>query len=213
MSVAAVKNEKYLWQFLVQLLNDPNNEFIIKWTNYSKYEFKLIQPDQVARLWGQTKNRPSMNYAKLARSLRYYYAKRILTKIPSKRHYYMFVDTPALRSFITLSMKYTTGKSVKIEPQQVDCSRIYDWSSNNQHQQYDSNSYIYQHYSQYCQPRQSLSPGVQSQMSTSCELSYSSSTSSELNPWASPSNYKFYSIQETSSTSASDRYQFNSNFD
>uniref|UniRef100_A0A0E9UUR1 ETS domain-containing protein n=1 Tax=Anguilla anguilla TaxID=7936 RepID=A0A0E9UUR1_ANGAN len=38
-------------------------------------EFKLIEPEEVARLWGMQKNRPAMNYDKLSRSLRYYYEK------------------------------------------------------------------------------------------------------------------------------------------
>lgn len=43
-------------------------------------EFKLIEPEEVARRWGIQKNRPAMNYDKLSRSLRYYYEKGIMQK-------------------------------------------------------------------------------------------------------------------------------------
>lgn len=67
-----------LWQFLLHLLSTkapPHAEPIIEWTRKSAAEFKLLDPEEVARLWGVQKNRPTMNYDKLSRSLRYYYEK------------------------------------------------------------------------------------------------------------------------------------------
>lgn len=63
-----------LWQFLLQLLKEPQNKNIICWTS-NDGEFKLQQAEEVARLWGIRKNKPSMNYDKLSRALRYYYVK------------------------------------------------------------------------------------------------------------------------------------------
>ena len=40
----------------------------------------IKDPDEVARLWGNRKCKPHMNYDKLSRALRYYYNKRILYK-------------------------------------------------------------------------------------------------------------------------------------
>ena len=37
--------------------------------------FKIEDSVRVARLWGQRKNRPAMNYDKLSRSIRQYYKK------------------------------------------------------------------------------------------------------------------------------------------
>ena len=63
-----------------QLLSDPNgpenNSRCIVWEHESrtakasKGEFRLIEPDEVARRWGEKKNKPNMNYDKLSRSLR-----------------------------------------------------------------------------------------------------------------------------------------------
>ncbi|XP_029346223.1 ETS translocation variant 5-like [Acyrthosiphon pisum] len=69
-----------LWQFLVTLLDDPNNASCIVWTGRGM-EFKLVEPEEVARRWGLQKNRPAMNYDKLSRSLRYYYEKGIMQKV------------------------------------------------------------------------------------------------------------------------------------
>lgn len=57
-------------------------------------EFKLIEPEEVARRWGLQKNRPAMNYDKLSRSLRYYYEKGIMQKVNGERYVYRFVCDP-----------------------------------------------------------------------------------------------------------------------
>ena len=46
---------------------------------------------QVARRWGNRKNKPKMNYEKLSRGLRYYYDKNIIHKTAGKRYVYRFV--------------------------------------------------------------------------------------------------------------------------
>ncbi|XP_065667169.1 Friend leukemia integration 1 transcription factor [Hydra vulgaris] len=78
-----------LWIFLLELLSNPLNSKIIQWTGENG-EFQLNDPEEVARRWGQRKNKPSMNYEKLGRALRYYYEKNILSKIHGKRYAYKF---------------------------------------------------------------------------------------------------------------------------
>lgn len=46
-------------------------------------EFRLSDPDEVARRWGRRKQKPNMNYDKLSRALRYYYDKNIMSKVCS----------------------------------------------------------------------------------------------------------------------------------
>lgn len=69
-----------LWQFLLELLADSGNINCIGWEG-TNGEFKLIDPDEVARRWGERKSKPNMNYDKLSRALRYYYDKNIMTKV------------------------------------------------------------------------------------------------------------------------------------
>ena len=73
-----------LWQFLLDLLLSPVNNHLIQWTG-NGYEFRILQPEEVARLWGARKNKPRMNYDKLSRGLRYYYSKGIMDKVPGKK--------------------------------------------------------------------------------------------------------------------------------
>ncbi|XP_037911910.1 ETV5-related protein Ets96B [Hermetia illucens] len=83
-----------LWQFLVALLDEPSaSSGCIAWTGRGM-EFKLIEPEEVARRWGLQKNRPAMNYDKLSRSLRYYYEKGIMQKVAGERYVYKFVCDP-----------------------------------------------------------------------------------------------------------------------
>uniref|UniRef100_A0A8C2TML2 ETS domain-containing protein n=1 Tax=Coturnix japonica TaxID=93934 RepID=A0A8C2TML2_COTJA len=78
-----------LWQFLLELLSDRANLNCIAWEG-TNGEFKLIDPDEVARRWGERKSKPHMNYDKLSRALRYYYDKNIMTKVHGKRYAYKF---------------------------------------------------------------------------------------------------------------------------
>ena len=66
----ATSRQIQLWQFLLELLADPVNDDCITWED-DQGEFKLVNPDHVARRWGQRKAKPNMNYDKLSRALRY----------------------------------------------------------------------------------------------------------------------------------------------
>ncbi|XP_074604743.1 uncharacterized protein LOC141858034 isoform X2 [Brevipalpus obovatus] len=88
-----------LWQFLLELLTDKSCTSFINWTG-DGWEFKLTDPDEVARRWGARKNKPKMNYEKLSRGLRYYYDKNIIHKTTGKRYVYKFVcDLEAILNY------------------------------------------------------------------------------------------------------------------
>lgn len=78
-----------LWQFLLEILTDREHTDIIQWVG-TDGEFKLTDPERVARLWGEKKNKPAMNYEKLSRALRYYYDGDMISKVSGKRFAYKF---------------------------------------------------------------------------------------------------------------------------
>jgi hypothetical protein len=69
-----------LWQFLLELLTEKQHRDVIQWVG-TEGEFKLIDPEVVAQLWGVRKNKPTMNYEKLSRALRYYYDGEMIAKV------------------------------------------------------------------------------------------------------------------------------------
>lgn len=79
-----------LWQFLLEILTEREHRGIIQWIG-TDGEFKLCNPELVAQLWGERKNKPTMNYEKLSRALRYYYDGDMISKVHGKRFVYKFV--------------------------------------------------------------------------------------------------------------------------
>ena len=62
------------------MLTDKTCQENIHWVG-DEGEFKLAQPEVVARMWGDRKNKTSMNYEKLSRALRYYYDGDMIAKV------------------------------------------------------------------------------------------------------------------------------------
>ena len=89
-----------LWQFLLELLIAPEYTNLVKWTQDEDYEFKILKPSAVAKMWGEKKNKPTMNYEKLSRGLRYYYGKSVIEKVHGKRYVYQFkCDIPKILGY------------------------------------------------------------------------------------------------------------------
>ena len=62
-----------LWQFLLELLSSPESSASsIAWEDGGARggEFRLLDPEEVARQWGERKTKKNMNYDKLTRALR-----------------------------------------------------------------------------------------------------------------------------------------------
>uniref|UniRef100_K9IXR4 Putative transcription factor n=1 Tax=Desmodus rotundus TaxID=9430 RepID=K9IXR4_DESRO len=97
-----------LWQFLLQLLQEPQHKHMICWTS-DNGEFKLLQAEEVARLWGVRKNKPNMNYDKLSRALRYYYVKNIIKKVNGQKFVYKFVSYPEILSMDPMKVGRVEG--------------------------------------------------------------------------------------------------------
>ncbi|KFP27403.1 ETS translocation variant 3-like, partial [Colius striatus] len=79
-----------LWHFILELLQQEEFGHVIAWQQGEHGEFVIKDPEEMARLWGQRKCKPQMNYDKMSRALRYYYNKRILHKTKGKRFTYRF---------------------------------------------------------------------------------------------------------------------------
>jgi len=111
-----------LWQFLLELLCNKSCQNIISWTG-NGWEFRMIDPDEVAHRWGSRKNKPKMNYEKMSRGLRYYYDKNILVKTAGKRYIYKFVcDIQGLLGYscqeVHAMMGISKQEKYEAEPQQ-----------------------------------------------------------------------------------------------
>ncbi len=80
------------------MLEDKNYKNLIRWTSNLQTknlenEFQILDPYEIARLWGIRRNQPSMNFCKFRRILRHYYNKTsFLKKLPGKRDTYCFQD-------------------------------------------------------------------------------------------------------------------------
>lgn len=115
-----------LWQFLLELLTDRDCQNCIAWTG-REWEFKLIDPEEVARRWGSRKNKPKMNYEKLSRGLRYYYDKNIIHKVPGKRYVYRFVcDLESMlgMSFVELQQQLKGDPTEGVKPIKIERQRM-----------------------------------------------------------------------------------------
>ena len=110
-----------LWQFLVALLSEKECRPYISWIGRG-LEFKLIDPEEVARRWGIQKNRPTMNYDKLSRSLRYYYEKGIMQKVAGERYVYRFVCNPEA----LFNLAFPDGMRPLLKPQCCQSQKVTD---------------------------------------------------------------------------------------
>lgn len=89
------------------MLLEPKCSKLIQWTQDEDYEFKILQPSTVAKMWGKKKNKPTMNYEKLSRGIRYYYGNSVIEKVRGKRYVYRFLcDIPKIVGYDPMASKY-----------------------------------------------------------------------------------------------------------
>lgn len=102
-----------LWKFLLHLLNRDKKSSYIEWSAERPLEFRILDTNSVAELWGSMKNKTDMTYEKLGRAMRYYYGKSIIEKVNGKRYSYRFILSRRTKKYIS---QYVNIKGMKLEP-------------------------------------------------------------------------------------------------
>nr|VZI47258.1 unnamed protein product [Spirometra erinaceieuropaei] len=86
-------------QFLLELPTGWRHRDAIHWVNEDS-EYKLSNPERVASMWGQRKNKLAKNKNTLPPALRYYYDCDMISKVQGKRFVYKFIcDLKTLLGF------------------------------------------------------------------------------------------------------------------
>lgn len=85
---------RLLWDYVYQLLSDPRYESYIRWEDKNAKIFRVVDPNGLARLWGNHKNRVNMTYEKMSRALRHYYKLNIIKKEPGQKLLFRFLKIP-----------------------------------------------------------------------------------------------------------------------
>ena len=84
-----LKTRSQLLEFIFDMLSNPWFSSIMSWEGMDG-QFTIIRPEQAAQLWGERNGRRNMTYQKFSRALRYYYHKKVLTKIRGQKYTYKF---------------------------------------------------------------------------------------------------------------------------
>ncbi|XP_067095281.1 transcription factor ETV7 isoform X2 [Osmerus mordax] len=85
---------RLLWDYVYQLLSDQRYQDFIRWEDHDRLVFRVVDPNGLARLWGNHKNRANMTYEKMSRALRHYYKLNIIKKEPGQKLLFRFLKTP-----------------------------------------------------------------------------------------------------------------------
>ncbi|NXF71439.1 ETV7 factor, partial [Sclerurus mexicanus] len=85
---------RLLWDYVYQLLSDSRYEPYIRWEDKEAKVFRVVNPNGLAQLWGNHKNRVNMTYEKMSRALRHYYKLNIIKKEPGQKLLFRFLKTP-----------------------------------------------------------------------------------------------------------------------
>lgn len=85
---------KLLWDYVYQLLCDDRYQEYIRWEDQDSQVFRVVDPNGLARLWGNHKNRENMTYEKMSRALRHYYKLNIIKKERGQKLLFRFLKLP-----------------------------------------------------------------------------------------------------------------------
>jgi hypothetical protein len=84
------RNDK-ITQWIVSLLRSPaTNPSLITWEDEAAGRFKITDSAKYAKMWGEVKQNPEMDYEKLSRAMRYSYKNQELEMVKGVRLTYKF---------------------------------------------------------------------------------------------------------------------------
>ncbi|KAK1802006.1 hypothetical protein P4O66_022236 [Electrophorus voltai] len=83
---------RLLWDYVYHLLLDSRYESYIRWEDPDAMVFRVVDPNGLARLWGNHKNRANMTYEKMSRALRHYYKLKIIKKELGQRLLFRWLE-------------------------------------------------------------------------------------------------------------------------
>ncbi|XP_034445305.1 transcription factor ETV7 isoform X3 [Hippoglossus hippoglossus] len=85
---------RLLWDYVYQLLCDDRYQQYIRWEDRDSLVFRVVDPNGLACLWGNHKNRDNMTYEKMSRALRHYYKLNIIKKERGQKLLFRFLKLP-----------------------------------------------------------------------------------------------------------------------
>ncbi|XP_029994869.1 transcription factor ETV7 [Sphaeramia orbicularis] len=83
---------RLLWDYVYQLLCDERYQEYIRWEDQDSLVFRVVDPNGLARLWGNHKT--NMTYEKMSRALRHYYKLNIIKKERGQKLLFRFLKIP-----------------------------------------------------------------------------------------------------------------------
>ncbi|KAK1338480.1 hypothetical protein QTO34_001597 [Cnephaeus nilssonii] len=92
--LCSIADCRLLWDYVYQLLSDTRYQSVIRWEDENARIFRVVDPNGLARLWGNHKNRVNMTYEKMSRALRHYYKLNIIRKEPGQKLLFRFLKLP-----------------------------------------------------------------------------------------------------------------------
>ncbi|XP_039656170.1 transcription factor ETV7 isoform X2 [Perca fluviatilis] len=106
---------RLLWDYVYQLLCDDRYQEYIRWEDQDNLVFRVVDPNGLARLWGNHKNRDNMTYEKMSRALRHYYKLNIIKKERGQKLLFRFLklpqDTKRAQADPAVSLEHTPSQN------------------------------------------------------------------------------------------------------
>ncbi|KAF7209917.1 transcription factor ETV7 isoform X2 [Nothobranchius furzeri] len=120
---------RLLWDYVYQLLCDERYQDYIRWEDPDSHVFRVVDPNGLARLWGNHKNRDNMTYEKMSRALRHYYKLNVIKKERGQRLLFRFLKLPQDIKKHHLDTAESPERSPPQDGDFPDSSPTYDFSS------------------------------------------------------------------------------------